>query len=68
MKEHALVIHSTPLWLMGEMGLVGLVVLTAPIFAACYAEVCRSSTDQAGVIIVLIIAAFATFGLVHEIM
>ena len=68
MHEHAIVIHSVPLWLMAEMGLVGLVVLTAPIFTAFLIEAHRPVKDAAGVILILIIAAFATFGLAHEIM
>lgn len=66
-KEHGIVIHSVPLWILAEMGLVGLIVMGAPILAVLRAEARRPSSDKAGVLLVLIIAAFAVFGLAHDI-
>ena len=64
-----LVIHSTPLWLLAEMGATGLVVFAAPVVRVLIAELKpeRRITPPAQVL-VLIIVAFAVTSLVHEIL
>jgi Lysylphosphatidylglycerol synthase TM region/O-Antigen ligase len=63
-----LVIHSTPLWLLAEMGVIGFLVMVAPIARILCCEVLHRKTDIAGPILVLIITAFAVVANVHEIM
>ena len=64
-----LVIHSTPLWLMAEVGILGLVVMVAPIVRIFWSEVRKvRENDTAGVALVLIITAFAVVCNIHEIM
>jgi Lysylphosphatidylglycerol synthase TM region/O-Antigen ligase len=67
-KGTPLVIHSTPLWLLAEMGLLGLLVMLAPIVRIFCCEMQHRKTDIAGRILVLIITAFAVVANVHEIM
>lgn len=67
-KDHDIVIHSVPLWLMAEMGLVGLAIMAAPIFMIFLTEARRPDKDTAGLILILIITTFAAFGLVHDIL
>jgi hypothetical protein len=61
-----LVIHSTPLWLLAETGLVGLVILSTPIFRIFWCEVRRDTRDNSAFLLMLIIAGFAAMSLVHE--
>ncbi|MDA1325820.1 MAG: O-antigen ligase family protein [Proteobacteria bacterium] len=61
-----LVIHSTPLWLLAETGLVGLVILSAPIFRIFRCEIRRDTPDNSAFLLMLIIAGFAVMSLVHE--
>jgi len=64
-----LVIHSTPLWLLAEMGLVGLLVMATPIVRIFWSEIGRGrKNDMAGVTLVLIITAFAVVSNVHDMM
>lgn len=64
----ALVIHSVPIWLLAEMGLVGLVAMAAPVVAIFANEARRRDNDMAGTVLVLIVTVFATVALVHDIM
>ena len=61
-----LVIHSTPLWIAAEMGLVGLVILAVPILRIFRAEIGRARHDPTARLLVLAIAGFAAMSLVHE--
>jgi hypothetical protein len=64
-----LVIHSTPLWLLAEFGLVGTVIISAPLVRALWGELRQSAPkDDAGVMLIGIIIAFAIMSLVHEMM
>jgi hypothetical protein len=64
-----LVIHSTPLWLLAEMGVVGLLIMVAPVVRIFSSEVRHpQQSDVAGRLLVLIITAFAAVSNVHEIM
>ena len=64
-----LVIHSTPLWLLAEMGAIGLAVFAAPVVRILIVELKpgRRTTPPAQILI-LIIVAFAVTSLVHEIL
>ncbi|MGH7015368.1 MAG: methyltransferase domain-containing protein, partial [Stellaceae bacterium] len=72
-REHGTftIIHSTPLWLLAETGLVGFAV-----FAAAYLYVLRreirgsieNSTDAAGILLVLSLLAFGLMAQVHDLM
>jgi Lysylphosphatidylglycerol synthase TM region/O-Antigen ligase len=68
-KGTPLVIHSTPLWLLAEMGVVGFLVMAAPIARIFASEICHPrQSDTAGLLLVLIIAAFAVVANAHDIM
>ena len=64
-----LVIHSTPLWLLAETGIVGLLVMAVPVCLIFWSEI-RSgrNVDIAGKLLILIITAFGVVSNVHEIM
>jgi hypothetical protein len=64
--EHGLVIHSTPVWLLAEQGIVGFVAVGL-IFAKILVGGARRS-DQVAVFILLATMAFLTLALVHEIL
>lgn len=65
----ALVIHSTPLWLLAEFGIVGFVLLSAPVVLIFRAEILRiQHADAAGRLLVFAITAFCFMSLVHEIL
>ncbi len=61
-----LVIHSTPIWLLAEMGLVGLFVLAAPVFRIFWTEIRRNTRDIPASLLVMIIGGFAVMSLAHE--
>lgn len=66
---NALIIHSTPLWLLAEMGLTGLVILSVPIVRIFIMEIAKSEQrDTAGILLLLIIAAFGVVSNAHEIL
>jgi hypothetical protein len=62
-----LIIHSTPIWLLAEMGVIGAVVLMLPVTRVFFAEA-RNSTEEVSAFLLLIILAFAIVCQVHEIM
>jgi hypothetical protein len=65
----AIVIHSTPLWLLGETGLVGFVVLATPVVRIFWIELAKIGKRQtAGFFLILIIAAFGVVSNAHEIL
>lgn len=62
-----LVIHSTPVWILAELGLVGLIVLAVAainVFRLPFRGRFRSPPYR---VLALIMVIFAVFGLVHEI-
>jgi hypothetical protein len=64
-----LVIHSTPLWLLAEFGVVGFLVMTAPIVLIFRSEILRAPHfDVAGRLLILIISGFAVMSLAHELL
>jgi hypothetical protein len=70
-REHgrALVIHSTPVWLLAETGLIGFIVFAAPFVAILKGELDqRAKRDLAGRVIVLALVGFAVMGAAHDLM
>lgn len=64
-----LVIHSTPLWLLAEFGLIGTAAIVAPLARTVWLEAGPSGKrDDAGVMLLVIIATFGVMSLVHEMM
>lgn len=60
-----LVIHSTPIWLLAEMGIVGFGVLALPMIKLFFSEV-RAPREKVGVFLILIIMALVITASVHE--
>lgn len=61
-----IVIHSTPIWLLAEMGLVGLLAFLVPAVRIFWAEWRRPDNDDAGKLLVLLFVAFAVVSLLHD--
>ncbi|MBX6327003.1 MAG: flippase-like domain-containing protein [Pseudolabrys sp.] len=57
-----LLIHSTPLWLLAETGIVGLVVFAVPSLMILFTEARRVPRDPAAVAIVLCLVGFGVMG------
>jgi O-antigen ligase len=65
----ALVIHSTPLWILAEFGIVGFFLLSAPVVLIFRAEILNvRQIDVAGCLLILVITAFCVMSLAHEIL
>lgn len=65
----ALVIHSTPLWLLAEFGIVGFILLSTPVILMLRAELLKlRQIDVAGCLLILMITAFGVMSLAHEIL
>ncbi len=63
----ALVIHSTPLWLLAEMGAVGLLVFLAPFIRILKHEVHeRPAGDAVRTFVILALLGFAVMAAVHD--
>jgi hypothetical protein len=54
-----LLIHSTALWLMAELGIVGLIAFVAPALSVLVAEFRRKERDDASLLLILCLVAFA---------
>jgi hypothetical protein len=64
-----LVIHSTPLWLLAEFGLVGTLVIASPLIRTFLRELRPAfRRDDTALVLVFIITAFAVMSLAHEMM
>lgn len=64
-----LVIHSTPLWLLAETGIIGLLVFAAPILRALVQELGPArQRDAVACLIVLILVGFGAMASVHELL
>jgi uncharacterized membrane protein YbhN (UPF0104 family) len=64
-----LVIHSTPIWLLAEFGLVGAAIFMIPVIRLFVGEARRfHHNDTAGYLIILIIAGLASMSLFHELL
>jgi hypothetical protein len=69
-REHGvpLVIHSTPLWLLAEMGVIGLFVFTAPFVRVLKHETYAAERgDPARIVLILALLAFGAIAVVHDI-
>jgi hypothetical protein len=63
------VIHSTPLWLLAEFGIVGAIVMMLPIWRVFVSEISRRRAgDDARFLLILAILAFGVMATVHEMM
>lgn len=60
------VIHSTPIWLLAEMGLVGLLAFVAPAFRIVQTEARRIEVDPVSGLLVFMLIAFGMMSAVHE--
>ena len=70
-REHGrqLLIHSTPLWLLAEAGIAGLLVFVAPFCALFWHELRqRTTVDPARTVLLLTIILFAAMSSVHELL
>lgn len=66
---YPLIIHSTPLWLLAEFGLVGALVFFAPILRIFVQELrAFRNNDEAGTLLLLIIIALSAMSLFHELL
>jgi hypothetical protein len=66
---HALVIHSTPIWLLAETGLVGFAIFAAAFIAILKNELgAKAARDMASCFIVLSLVGFAVMGAAHDLM
>jgi hypothetical protein len=62
-----LVIHSTPLWLLAETGIVGLLIFLSPFLRIFKAESFdRAAGDRIGTFLILALTGFALVAAVHE--
>ena len=64
---HPQVIHSTPLWILAEFGLVGGAVFGWTFFLLSRHAIRFGRTQPARRILLLLLVAFVIFGLIHEI-
>jgi hypothetical protein len=62
-----LVIHSTPVWLLAEMGIVGFAIFAVPVVRLFFAEA-RSYRENVSAFLLLIIVGFVMISSVHEIL
>src|SRR5690606_9308926 len=64
-----LVIHSTPLWLLAELGLLGFAAFAAPFFRILKREAWWSDgRDPARAFLILALLGFAVMALVHDLL
>jgi O-antigen ligase len=71
MRAHGvpLVIHSTPLWLLAEMGIVGLFIFALPFLRILKHEIYQADrTDPARTFLLLALLGFAAIAGVHDIL
>ena len=63
-----IVIHSTPIWLLAEMGLFGFLAFAVPAVRIFRNEWTSSSRDGVGQILLLMLVMFGIMSLVHELL
>lgn len=66
-SRYAINIHSTPLWILAEFGLVGVATFTWILFVFIYYLYKRGLDTPAHRILAMLVLVFLMFGLVHEI-
>jgi hypothetical protein len=67
-QAEPLTIHSTPVWLLAELGLVGFAIFLLPVVRLINRELRRDESDAAGSLILLIFVALAIMSLAHELL
>lgn len=60
------IIHSTPIWLMAEMGLVGLLAFVAPAFRIIQIEARGIRLNPVSGLLIFMLLAFSLMSIVHE--
>ena len=65
-KAAYVIIHSTPVWLLAELGLIGLFAFVIPALRILQIEVKRIKIDPVSGFLVLAIVAFGMMSAVHE--
>jgi branched-subunit amino acid transport protein AzlD len=64
-----LIIHSSPLWLLAETGIIGFIVVAAPLFRVFFRQITTvRKQDVAGLTLILVITAFGVEANAHEMM
>lgn len=63
-----LVIHSTPVWLLTELGLVGSLAFAVPAWRIFRQEIKRAPDDATATLLVLMLVGFGVMSLVHELL
>jgi hypothetical protein len=64
--ERPVIIHSTAVWLLAEMGIIGLLAFAIPAIRILKREWMQPDPDAAAKLIILILIAFAAVSMVHE--
>lgn len=65
--KYQLVVHSTPIWLLAEFGVVGAILFFLPIVRSAVAELRRfRKNDVAGNLLLLIIVGFSAMSCFHD--
>jgi glycosyltransferase involved in cell wall biosynthesis len=70
-RHEFLIIHSTPIWLLAETGIVGFTIFVAPYFYVLRREIRASlagDVDSARILLVLSLIAFGAMSQVHDLM
>jgi len=62
-SDQPLLIHSTCVWLLAELGIVGLITFATPAISVLAAELRRRAADFAGQLLVLCLVAFGVMSL-----
>lgn len=62
------VVHSTPIWLLSELGLVGLLVFAVPAVRIFVREFRLARSDKVAALIVLMLVGFGLASAVHELL
>jgi hypothetical protein len=62
-SDQPLLIHSTSVWLLAELGFVGLLTFATPAVYALVAELRRRHADSAGQLIAICLTAFGVMSL-----
>jgi len=62
------IIHSTPIWLMAEMGILGLLAFVVPAIRILLREIRHMKTDAVSGVLVMIVLTFAIMSTVHELL
>jgi hypothetical protein len=63
------IIHSTPIWLLAETGIIGFVIFAAPYFALLFRELRDyRHSDVAGRLIILCLIVFGVMSQFHELL